>query len=83
MSTIGLVHQLPRPRVVVTLGDPRRSHHEGNARRKNDLYLEAVRRGGGDPIPLDETCGIDERTAALAAMDGLLLSGGTDLDPAL
>ena len=77
------MHPSPRPRIVVTLGDPRRSHHEANARRKNDLYLDAVRRGGGDPIPLDETCGIDERTAALGAMDGLLLSGGTDLDPAL
>ncbi len=83
LGTIGTVHPSPRPCIVVTLGDPRRSHHEANARRKNDLYLDAVRRGGGDPIPLDETCGIDERTTALGVMDGLLLSGGTDLDPAL
>ena len=83
VGTIGNVHQPPRPRIVVTLGDPRRSRREDLARRKKGLYLDAVRRGGGDPIPLDETCGIDERTAALAAMDGLLLSGGTDLDPAL
>ena len=83
VGTIGVVQQSPRPRIVVTLGDPRRSRREDLARRKNDLYLDAMRRGGGDPVPLDETCGIGERTAALAAMDGLLLSGGTDLDPAL
>ena len=72
-----------RPRVLVTLADPRRSRDPVAARRKNELYLDAVRRAGGDPIGLDEACAPDELAAALDAMDGLLLSGGADLDPAL
>ena len=48
-----------------------------------DGYLDAVRRAGGDPVALDPTASNAEREAALASMDGLLLPGGADLDPAL
>ena len=71
------------PQIVVTIADPRRSSSPDLADRKNARYLEAVERAGGRPIPLDETSTVDERAAALAAMQGLLLSGGADLDPAL
>ena len=33
-------------------------------------------------MPLDATASAAEREAAFAAMDGLLLSGGADIDPA-
>ena len=72
-----------RPRILVTLADPRPARDESAARRRNELYLDAVRRAGGDPIGLDEACGAGDLAAALDVMDGLLLSGGTDLDPAL
>ena len=53
------------------------------AARKNALYAAAHRpRHGGDAILLDATSTTGERAAAFAAMDGLLLSGGADLDPA-
>ena len=52
------------------------------AARKNDLYAEAVRRHGGDPVLLDATASEDERKRAIESMDGLLLSGGADVDPA-
>lgn len=71
------------PRIVVTVADPRRSASPDLADRKNARYMEAVERAGGRPVPLDETSTADERAAALAAMQGLLLSGGADLDPAL
>lgn len=68
------------PRIVVTVAavaDP-----DGEvARRKNGLYADAVRRHGGDPVLLDETSSAADRTAALSAMEGLLLSGGADVDP--
>jgi putative glutamine amidotransferase len=69
------------PRIVVTLaaaGDHARPDY---ARRRNDLYLAAVSRHGGEPVPLDARSSSAERDAALAAMDGLLLSGGADLNP--
>ena len=48
-----------------------------------DNYLEAVRRAGGVPIPISPGSDPSTRDAALASMDGLLLTGGADLDPSL
>lgn len=72
-----------RPRIVVTVQSPERARDEEVAWRKNDRYFEGVQRAGGEPIPLDETSSAEVRKQAFAAMDGLLLSGGADLDPAL
>lgn len=71
-----------QPRIVVTLADPAQAADPAVARIKNARYLEALERAGAVAIPLDETSGPAERSAALAAMDGLLLSGGADVDPA-
>jgi putative glutamine amidotransferase len=75
--------EIDRPRIVVTVQSPERAKDEAVAWRKNDRYFEGVRRAGGEPIPLDETSSPEERGRAYAEMDGLLLSGGADLDPAL
>jgi putative glutamine amidotransferase len=72
-----------RPRIVVTVQSPERAKDEEVAWRKNDRYYEGVRRAGGEPIPLHEDSSTPERQRALATMDGLLLSGGADLDPEL
>lgn len=77
------VSETDRPRIVVTVQSPTRAKDEEVAWRKNDRYFEGVRRAGGEPIPLDETSSPEERRRAFAEMDGLLLSGGADLDPAL
>ncbi|HXG40023.1 MAG TPA: gamma-glutamyl-gamma-aminobutyrate hydrolase family protein [Candidatus Limnocylindrales bacterium] len=71
----------PAPRIVVTLEDPATSRDPEIAERKNRLYLEAIRRHGGEPIPLTARSGRAERDEAFAAMDGLLFAGGADLDP--
>ena len=71
------------PSILVTLADPLRSHDPAAARLKNELYLEAIRRAGGEPTGIDESDGTDPVTAAPAGMAGLLLSGGSDLDPSL
>jgi putative glutamine amidotransferase len=75
--------EAPRPRIVVTVQSPEHAKNEEVAWRKNDRYFEGVRRHGGEVIVLDEDSSPSEREAAFAAMDGLLLSGGADLDPAL
>ena len=51
------------------------------AARKNDLYGAGVRRHGAEAVVLDATSSPDERAAAFASMDGLLISGGADLHP--
>jgi putative glutamine amidotransferase len=71
-----------RPRIVVTLSSSDRASNAGVAHLKNQRYLESVVRAGGEPIPLDERDGGAAIDAALAAMDGLLISGGADIDPA-
>jgi len=42
-------------------------------------YLESIRRAGGEPRVLDMTGDVPAEVAA--AIDGLLLTGGTDIDP--
>ena len=72
-----------RPRIVVTLHGPEQAAREEPTWASFEPYLDAVRRAGGEPIPLDPTASPAERHRALAGMDGLLLPGGADLDPAL
>lgn len=73
---------MDRPRIVVTLASPDASADPDVASRKNRRYLEALERAGADPLPLDERDSATRRQEAWAAMDGLLLSGGADIDPA-
>jgi len=73
---------MDRPRIAVTLAVAARQKDPANAAQKNELYLEGIRRHGGEPIPLDATTDLDARSEALTTMDGLLLSGGVDVDPA-
>lgn len=72
---------MDRPRIVVTLAVAARQADPDLAERKNRLYLEGIERHGGEPIALAATADAATRAEALATMDGLLLSGGADLDP--
>jgi putative glutamine amidotransferase len=66
---------------VITVADPAGRSDPDLARRKNQLYADAVARQGGVPVLLDASAGKADRKGAFAAMQGLLLSGGADLDP--
>lgn len=70
------------PRIVVTVAVAARQGEPEIAQRKNELYAASLARHGASPVVLDATATEAERTAAFATMDGLLLSGGADLDPA-
>jgi putative glutamine amidotransferase len=72
---------MDRPHIVATLTDPGATSDPAVAELKNRRYLEALERAGATPLPLDERASPAERAAAFAAMDGLLLSGGADIDP--
>lgn len=73
---------MDRPRIVTTLADPTATSDPSVAELKNRRYLEALERAGAVAVPLDEHASAADRAAAFAAMDGLLLSGGADIDPA-
>src|SRR5262245_30184688 len=49
--------------------------------RKLPDYLESIRRAGGDPRVVES--GNDDPAAVIAGVDGLLLTGGGDIDPVL
>ena len=49
--------------------------------RKMEDYLESVRRAGGEPIEV--VVGAESPEQILARVDGLMLTGGGDVDPAL
>lgn len=70
------------PRIVVTVAVTADKLNPEISRRKNELYVSSVTRQGADPIVLDERASAAERATAFEAMDGLLLSGGSDVDPA-
>jgi putative glutamine amidotransferase len=69
------------PRIVVTLAVAPEQSDPGIAERKNALYVDAVIRHGAVAIPLDAASTEQNRGAAFASMDGLLISGGADLHP--
>jgi len=71
-----------RPLIVVTVAIAAAQVEPDIAARKNALYADSVARHGAEPIVLDATAPAEERAAAFATMDGLLLSGGADLHPA-
>jgi len=70
------------PRIAVTLAVADHQAEPDVAARKNQLYLDAIRRHGGEPVALDATADEPTRRATFAAMDGLLFSGGADIEPA-
>lgn len=74
------VHRAPR--IVVTVAVAKRAAEPEIADRKNALYADSVRRHGAEPVMLDARNSAAERERAFRAMDGLLLSGGADIDPA-
>jgi putative glutamine amidotransferase len=49
--------------------------------RKMEDYLESVRRAGGEPIEV--VVGAEDPEKLLSRVDGLMLTGGGDVDPAL
>jgi putative glutamine amidotransferase len=71
------------PTILVTLEDPRTSADPAVASRKRERYFEALRQAGAMPLPIDAASDEETRRAAFESMDGLLLAGGLDLDPAL
>jgi len=73
---------MDRPRIAVTLANPEGKSDVGLAEDKNERYLEAIERHGGEPIPLDERATEAQRRTAFETMHGLVLSGGEDIDPA-
>jgi putative glutamine amidotransferase len=77
------MRSVERPRIVVTLTNPERAVDRSTAELKNRRYLESVERAGGAVVPLDDASSDEDRRAAMAAMDGLVISGGADLDPGL
>jgi putative glutamine amidotransferase len=72
----------PSPRIVVTVAVAARQSEPEIAARKNRLYVDAMTRHGGAALPLDATADPSTRDEAFRTMDGLVLTGGADVDPA-
>ncbi len=70
------------PRIVLTVAIAADQADPALADRKAALYAAAIARHGGAPVILDAAASAGERGETLATMDGLLLTGGADIDPA-
>jgi putative glutamine amidotransferase len=71
----------PAPRIVLTVAVAAAQAEPEIQLRKIELYADSVARHGARPVVLDATATGTERAAAFASMDGLLLTGGADMDP--
>lgn len=72
------------PPLVVITAVVAHTHPEPDlARLRIGRYVDAVERHGARAVVIDASADDDARAEAFAAMDGLLLSGGADVDPAL
>ncbi len=69
------------PRIVITVSDPSTRADQALAVRKQQNYVDAVARHGAEAIVVHPGLPPSARSEALATMDGLLLSGGPDIDP--
>lgn len=56
---------------------------DGEQAYLNDAYIRLVFAAGGLPVPIPPVEGFDDDVAAACRGEGLLLTGGWDLDPAL
>ena len=69
--------------VALIVADAAATQDPALTQRKSELYADGVRRHGGKPELISVATPPAERDRILNEMDGLLLSGGPDLDPAL
>lgn len=46
-----------------------------------DLYTDSVQRAGGIPLLIPPVQNISEATSLLSKLDGIIITGGTDIDP--
>lgn len=72
---------MPKPLIgLTTTSTPRRSHP--SIYGANRPYAEAVRQAGGMPILIPNDIAVDDLDTLLSRMDGVLFTGGYDIDPA-
>lgn len=70
------------PLILITVADHDEPGDVAPIHLINARYADGVRRAGGIPILMSASANDEQRATAFAAMDGLLLSGGADIDPA-
>jgi putative glutamine amidotransferase len=73
------------PLIGITTYDDHASWRNWSARAAMlpAVYVQAVRRGGGRPVLLPPGGDAEEAGATVAGLDGIVVSGGPDIDPAL
>jgi len=71
------------PLIAILIGDPAASSDPPLARRKAELYADAVRRHGGNPSLISTATPAAEVDRTLSGMTGMVLAGGADISPAL
>ena len=71
------------PLIVVVVADAATSANPDLTLRKSALYVDGIRRNGGDAVLVSVATAPEDRDRLLGEMAGLVLTGGPDLDPAL
>lgn len=72
-----------RPSIALTTAEFTSPHYRGPQVMVSSAYLAALERAGAIPVLLTPAHGADSVRELLSACDGLLLTGGEDVDPAL
>lgn len=75
---IGITCSMAQAIYSLTQSNPPQLQH-----RMNDSYIKAITEAGGIPVILPNTTDLSAVEEIAAGLDGFLLSGGDDVDPAL
>lgn len=70
------------PLILITVADHDDAGDAAPIHLINARYADGVRRAGGIPMLISASANEEQRATAFETMDGLLLSGGADIDPA-
>ena len=74
---------MPKVKPVIGLCSSYEKDEENDRIFLNHAYLEAIRHFGGIPVVIPAEAGEEEQAFLLSQCDGLLLTGGDDIDPTL
>ena len=70
------------PIILITVADHDADLDPARVALVNARYADGIRRAGGLPILISSNATAAQRATAFASAEGLLLSGGADIDPA-
>lgn len=73
---------MAKPIIGVTVSSDE-NHDRTKGLNLKEAYFNSIRNAGGDPVPFPMDTSVEELPSIMKTLNGILLTGGGDIDPAL